>query len=107
MSRKANCYDNAMIESFWSTLKTESTARNHFRTRAQTRLAVFDVIECFYNPRRRHSSIGGVFPVAFETLNNETKNTPPSLSKKAEQAHDLAQGAGRSDRIPGRHGVAR
>ena len=70
MSRKANCYDNAMIESFWSTLKTESTARNHFKTRAQARLAVFDYIECIYNPHRRHSSIGGVSPVAFETLNN-------------------------------------
>ena len=70
MSRKANCYDNAMIESFWSTLKTESTARKHFKTRAEARLAVFDFIECFYNPHRRHSSIGGVSPVAFETLNN-------------------------------------
>jgi putative transposase len=70
MSSKANCYDNAMIESFWRTLKTESTARNHFKTCAQARLAVFDFIECFYNPHRRHSSIGGVSPVAFETLNN-------------------------------------
>ena len=44
MSRKANCYDNAMIESFWSTLTTESTARKHFKTRAEARLAVFDFI---------------------------------------------------------------
>ncbi len=59
-----------MLASFWSTLRTESTARNHFKSRAQARLAVFDFIECFYNPQRRHSSIGGVSPVAFETLNN-------------------------------------
>ncbi len=92
MSRKANCYGNAMIESFWSTLKTESTARNHFRTRAQARLAVFDFIECFYNSHRRHSSIGGVSPVAFETLKNSTKNAPSSLPKKAEQARNGAPG---------------
>lgn len=51
------------------------------------RLAAFDFIECFYNPHQRHSPIGGVPPVAFETLNNETKNTPPALSKKAKRAH--------------------
>lgn len=70
MSRKANCYDNAMVESFWSTLKIECVFRNHFKTRAQARLAVFDFIECFYNPRRRHSSIGYLSPVDFEALNN-------------------------------------
>jgi putative transposase len=68
MSRKANCYDNAMIESFWSTLKTESTARKHFKTRAEARLAVFDFIECFFNPHRRHSSIGGVSPAGLTHL---------------------------------------
>jgi putative transposase len=68
MSRKANCHDNALIESIWSTL--ESTARNHFKTRGQARLAAIDFIECFYSPQRRHSFIGGVSPVAFETLNN-------------------------------------
>ena len=57
-----------MIESFWSTLKIESTARNHFRTRVQARLAVFDFNECFDNPHRGHRSIGGVAPFAFETL---------------------------------------
>ena len=75
MSRKANGYDDAMIESFWRTLKTESTGRNHFKTRAQARLAVFDFIECFCHPHRRDSSIGGVSLVAFETLNNSTPKT--------------------------------
>lgn len=70
MSRKANCYDNAMAESFWSILKTECVTRNHFKTRADAKLAVFDFIEGFYNRHRRHSSIGYLSPVAFESLNN-------------------------------------
>jgi transposase InsO family protein len=47
LSRKANCYDDAVIESFWITLQNESTARSHFKTRAQARLAVFDFVECY------------------------------------------------------------
>ena len=59
MSRKANWDDKAIIESFWSTLRTDFPARNQFKTCAHARLAVFDFIECFYNPDRRHSSLGG------------------------------------------------
>lgn len=70
MSRRANCYDNALAESFWSTLKTECLHRAHFHTRAEAALAVFDFIECFYNRHRRHSSIGYRSPIAFETINN-------------------------------------
>lgn len=70
MSRRANCYDNALAESFWSTLKTECLHRTHFRTRAEASLAVFDFIECFYNRHRRHSSLGYRSPIAFETINN-------------------------------------
>jgi transposase InsO family protein len=70
MSRRANCYDNAMAESFWSTLKTECVHRHHFRTRTEATSAVFDFIECFYNRSRRHSSLGYLSPVAFESLNN-------------------------------------
>ena len=70
MSRRANCYDNALAESFWSTLKIECLHRTHFHTRAEASLAVFDFIECFYNPHRRHSSLGYRSPVAFETINN-------------------------------------
>ena len=70
MSRKANCDHNAMIEPFWSHLEIESTAGNHFKTRAQARLAVLDFIECFGHPHRRRRSIGGVSPDAFETLHN-------------------------------------
>jgi transposase InsO family protein len=70
MSRRANCYDNALAESFWSTLKTECLHRTHFQTRAEAALAVFDFIECFYNRHRRHSSLGYRSPIAFETINN-------------------------------------
>jgi transposase InsO family protein len=67
MSRAGNCYDNAMIESFWSTLKTETDMDVVIpATRRDAELAVFDYIETFYNPKRRHSSLGQISPAAFE-----------------------------------------
>lgn len=67
MSRARNCYDNATMESFWSSFKVESTLdRNIPATRQLARLAVFDYIETFYNPVRRHSSLGMISPVTFE-----------------------------------------
>lgn len=67
MSRAGNCYDNAKIESFWSTLKTETELDVVIpATRQEAELAVFDYIETFYNPKRRHSSLGQISPVAFE-----------------------------------------
>ena len=67
MSRAGNCYDNATIESFWSTLKSD-TEMDIVKpaTRHDAELAVFDYIETFYNPRRRQSSLGQISPVAFE-----------------------------------------
>jgi putative transposase len=67
MSRRGNCYDNAAMESFWSTLKTETglDAAVPISRRAAERI-VFDYIETFYNPKRRHSSLGYLSPVAFE-----------------------------------------
>jgi transposase InsO family protein len=70
MSRKANCYDNATMESFWSTLKHELIYRRDFKTRAEARLAIFDFIEVFYNRQRLHSSLGFCSPIDFETKNN-------------------------------------
>jgi putative transposase len=70
MSRKGNCYDNAAMESFWSTLKQELIYRRHFKTRDQARQAIFDFIEVFYNRRRLHSSLGYRSPIDFETQNN-------------------------------------
>ncbi|MEQ1714880.1 MAG: IS3 family transposase [Hyphomicrobium sp.] len=66
MSRAGNCWDNAAMESFFSSLKTERTARKTYRTRDEARADVFDYIECFYNPWRRHSTLGYVSPIAFE-----------------------------------------
>jgi putative transposase len=70
MSRKGNCYDNAAMESFWSTLKQELIYRRCFKTRAEARQAVFDFIETFYNRRRRHSSLNYLCPIDFENQNN-------------------------------------
>jgi transposase InsO family protein len=70
MSRKGNCYDNAAMESFWSTLKQELIYRRHFKTRAEARQAIFDFIEVFYNRQRLHSSLNYCSPIDFETQNN-------------------------------------
>ncbi len=66
MSRAGEVWDNSAMESFFSSLKTEKTARNVYRTRAQARADVFDYIERFYNPVRRHSTLGYVSPLEFE-----------------------------------------
>jgi putative transposase len=66
MSRSGNVWDNAAMESFFSSLKTERTAQKTYRTRNEARADVFDYIERFYNPTRRHSTIGYVSPVEFE-----------------------------------------
>lgn len=70
MSRKANCYDNAAMESFWSTLKLELVYRNHFTNHNQARSVIFDYIETFYNRQRSHSSLNFESPVDFELQNN-------------------------------------
>lgn len=66
MSRRGNCYDNAAMESFWATLKAECFDREMPATRQQARSMIFDYIETFYNPRRRHSSLGYLSPAQFE-----------------------------------------
>jgi putative transposase len=66
MSRSGNVWDNAAMESFFSSLKTERTARKVYRARDDARAEVFDYIERFYNPRRRHSTLGYMSPVEFE-----------------------------------------
>jgi putative transposase len=70
MSRKGNCYDNAAMESFWSTLKLELVYRRDFQTRAQAQTQIFDYIEVFYNRQRSHSALNYLSPVDFELQNN-------------------------------------
>jgi putative transposase len=74
MSAKGYCYDNAAMESFWSTLKSELLQDRTFRDLADVRLALFDYLETFYNPRRLHSALGYQSPVEFEQQLNYKKN---------------------------------
>lgn len=66
MSRKGNCYDNAMMESFFGTLKAECVERHLYQTRREARQSIFEYIETFYNRQRLHSSLGYVSPLAYE-----------------------------------------
>lgn len=66
MSRKGNCYDNAVSESFFHTLKTEHVYEHRYETRAEARQSIFEYIEMFYNRQRRHSALGYRSPVSFE-----------------------------------------
>lgn len=77
MSRKGNCWDNAMAESFFSTLKKELMHRETFATRQQALSAIFEYIEIFYNRQRRHSRLGYQSPVEFEK--NQPKHPFPIL----------------------------
>ena len=66
MSRRGDCWDNAAMESFFSRLKTERIYRRVYRNREEARADVFDYIERFYNPRRRHSTLGYLNPMDYE-----------------------------------------
>jgi putative transposase len=66
MSRSGNVWDNAAMESFFSSLKAERVARKTYRTRDEAKADVFDYIERFYNTKRRHSTIGYLSPMEFE-----------------------------------------
>ncbi len=70
MSRRGNCYDNAAMESFWSSLKRELVHRHNFASRAEARAAIFEWIEVFYNRERLHSALGYQTPVDFENQIN-------------------------------------
>jgi putative transposase len=66
MSGKGDCWDNAVMESFWGTLKTELVHHEHYETREQARASIFEYIEVFYNRQRLHSSLGYLSPEQFE-----------------------------------------
>jgi len=71
MSRRGNCYDNAVVESFFSTLKQE--LGEDFDSHEHARRQLFDYIEVFYNQRRKHSSLGYKSPAQFERINQSAK----------------------------------
>lgn len=70
MSRKGNCYDNACMESFFHTLKTELIHGERFRTREEAKMSIFEYVEVFYNRMRRHSAVGYKSPAEYERLQN-------------------------------------
>jgi putative transposase len=70
MSRRGNCWDNAVAESFFSSLKKERIRKKVYRTRDLAKADVFEYIEMLYNRTRRHSHLGGVSPEAFEAASN-------------------------------------
>jgi transposase InsO family protein len=70
MSGKGNCYDNAMMESFYHTFKVELVYQEHFTTRFQARQSIFEYIEVYYNRQRKHSALGYVAPVQFSEMKN-------------------------------------
>ena len=72
MGTVGDCYDNAMMESFWGTLQLELLDQKQWKTRDELANAIFEWIECWYNPKRRHSSIGMHSPVTFEALHTRS-----------------------------------
>jgi len=70
MSNKGDCWDNAVMESFWGTLKTELVYQEHYATREEAKASIFEYIEVFYNRKRLHSSLGYVSPEMFEASLN-------------------------------------
>ena len=68
MGTIGDCYDNSMMESLWGTLQLEVLDSRAWETRAQLANAIFEWIECWYNTKRRHSSLGMLAPTVFETL---------------------------------------
>lgn len=66
MSRRGDCYDNAVVESFFGTLKIELVHDRHYQTRAEARLDIFEYVEVFYNQERRHSTLGYLSPAQYE-----------------------------------------
>ena len=79
MSRKGNCWDNAVVESFFATLKKELVHGERFLTRRAAQAALFDYIEVFYNRVRRHSTLGQLSPAEFEQAADPTLTTCPLL----------------------------
>jgi putative transposase len=74
MSKKGDCYDNALMESFFGTLKEECVERQTFSTRAEAKNVIFEYLEVFYNRQRKHSALGYVSPSDYEKTKGEINN---------------------------------
>lgn len=81
MSRAGDCYDNALAESFFSTLKAEFPGYGAFKTRQQAHQSVFDYMERFYNRQRLHSSLDYLSPAQFERAQQERKSKSNGLGR--------------------------
>lgn len=104
MGSVGDAYDNAMAESFFATLECELLARRRFKTQAEARMATFAFIEGFYNPRRRHSALGQLSPMAFERAYVEGASSP-GMAKSAAvlgtvKARPGNGGTGLTDSVP-------
>ena len=86
MGSRGDCFDNAVLESFHATLKKDLIHRRSWPTKAEARTAVFDYIEAFYNRRRRHSLLGMLSPVDFETSTLRPDGARDAASRLA--SHD-------------------
>ena len=88
MSRRGNCYDNAVSESFFATLKKELVYRHEYRTRSEARASLFEYIEVFYNRQRLHSRLGYASPVEFEQawLRKQSQSQTPTQEPTPESA---------------------
>jgi putative transposase len=84
MSRRGNCYDNAVMESFFSTVKTE--LREHFDSSGEAKRELFEYIEVFYNQRRRHSTIGYRSPAAYERQARSTSVIDPTVAMRRRES---------------------
>src|SRR3712207_6480182 len=103
MGSVANCFDNALAESVFATLECELFDRQpggRFATRREAKLAVFDYLETFYNPRRRHSALGQLAPATFEARHTLTTAACASdrSNEVSTQAGQLYTPRGRGDR---------
>ena len=94
MGSVGDCYDNAVCETFHASLKKERIYRQSWPTRAEARTAIFEYIEGWYNPRRRHSTLGYLSPIEFERNHTE-------LAQQALEGLDFGQRIGRVDLAEG------
>lgn len=85
MGRVASSVDNSMIESFWSTMQRELLDQQHWQSVDELGSAIFEWIEAWYNPRRRHTSLGMLAPVEFESLHTASKPAASSTNHPCPQ----------------------